>query len=296
MSIPLVDSHHHVWDAADLPWLTGEPVPRIFGPYDAIRRDYSVEEYVAEAEPHGVQAAVYVQANWPLDRSLDEIRWLEETYERTGWPVAFIGSADLYDPTARQVMAQQAKISERVRGTRLQLHWHDRPDFRFAAGPEQMKDPVFRDNIAALADLGWLFELQVFAPQMRDAAAFVSDYPDTTFVLVHAGMLEGQEPRQVEAWTDGMRLLSECPNVVTKLTGQGTFIHRVDDDLIRLVAHTCLELFGAARCMWGSNFPIEKIWTDFGTLTRAWRTALAGFPVETQEAVFHANARRVYGL
>lgn len=295
-AIPLVDSHHHVWNASDLPWLSGEVVPRIFGPYEPIRRDYPVEEYRADAEPHGVEAAVYVQANWPLSRSLDEVRWLEETYQRTGWPMAFVGSADLHDPTAREVMAQQAKVSERVRGTRLQLHWHDRPEFRFAAGPRQMHDPVFRDNIAALADLGWLFELQVFAPQMRDAAAFVADYPDTTFVLVHAGMLESQEPGHVEAWLAGMRLLAEQANVVTKLTGQGTFVHRVDDDLIRFVADTCLDLFGAQRCLWGSNFPIEKIWTDFGSLTRAWRAALARHPRETQEAVFSGNARRVYGL
>jgi predicted TIM-barrel fold metal-dependent hydrolase len=83
---------------------------------------------------------------------------------------------------------------------------------------------------------------------------------------------------------------------VVKLTGQGTFVHRVDRPLIAQVAATCLELFGSARCMWGSNFPIEKIWTDLPGLLAAWREALAGRPAQVAEDVFGATARRVYRL
>jgi predicted TIM-barrel fold metal-dependent hydrolase len=159
-----------------------------------------------------------------------------------------------------------------------------------------MKDPVFRRNIASLADLGWLFELQVFTDQMADAAAFVDEFPEVLFVLVHAGMLESSDQARVAEWTRGMALLAERPNVVVKLTGQGTFVHRVDRPLIAQVAATCLELFGSARCMWGSNFPIEKIWTDLPGLLDAWREALAGRPAQVAEDVFGATARRVYRL
>lgn len=116
MSDGLVDAHHHIWNIADLPWLAGPVIPRIFGPYEPLQRDYTVEEYLAEAVPNGVEAAVYVQANWPLERSLDEIRWLQETHDRTGWLTAFIGSADLFDPSATDVMARQAEASDLVRG------------------------------------------------------------------------------------------------------------------------------------------------------------------------------------
>src|SRR5688500_12717294 len=225
--IPAVDGHHHIWRQADLPWLAGPPVPRIFGPYEPIRRDYPVDEYIAEATACGIGASVYVQTNWPPDRAEDEIRWLRDVHAETGWPTAVIGGAELFAPDARDVMRRQAAISPLVRGVRLQLHWHDRAEFRFASAPDRMKDPVFRRNIAALADLDWLFELQVFAPQMDDAAAFAADHPDTTFVLVHAGMPVDREPSTVDEWTRGMRRLAELPNVVVKLTGQGTFTHRV---------------------------------------------------------------------
>ncbi len=289
----LVDSHHHVWRMQDLPWLAGEIVPRIFGPYEPIQRDYPAAEYAAEATASGVTSAVYVQANWPLDRSVDEVRWLSEVHADTGWPMAVVGSADLFDEGATAVMREQAALTPLMRGTRLQLHWHEHPPYRFATGPDRMNDPVFRRNIAALADLGWLFELQVFAPQMRDAAKLVADFPDTTFVLVHAGMLENSD---VQGWATGMSMLAAEPNVVVKLTGQGTFVRRVDQDLIDLVTGTVLEQFGAGRAMWGSNFPIEKLWTDFPTLVGAWKQALARYTPEEQKAVFADTARRVYRL
>ncbi|MFC4587094.1 amidohydrolase family protein [Sphaerisporangium corydalis] len=292
----IVDAHHHIWRAADLPWLQGEMIPRIFGPYEPIRRDYPVAEYAEEATACGITAAVYVQANWPLDRSLDEVHWLRDVHAETGWPTAVVGSADLFDEGAAAVMRRQAAITPLMRGTRLQLHWHERPEFRFASAPDRMKDPVFRRNIASLADLGWLFELQVFAGQMPDAAAFVDEFPEVTFVLVHAGMLDGSGPSTVAEWTHGMRLLAERPNVVVKLTGQGTFVHRVDRALIETVANTCLSLFGPDRCMWGSNFPIEKIWTDLPTLLTTWRSALSPHPPETLHAVFTTTAQRVYRL
>ncbi|MEO3867376.1 amidohydrolase family protein [Nonomuraea sp. B12E4] len=292
----IVDAHHHIWRAADLPWLRGEMVPRIFGPYEPIRRDYPSSEYVAEAVPCGISSAVYVQANWAIGRSVDEVRWLRDVHAETGWPTAVVGCADLFDENAPEVLRRQAALTPLVRGTRLQLHWHERPEFRFAAAPDRMKDPVFRRNLAAVADLGWLFELQVFPGQMPDAADLVAAFPGLTFVLVHAGMPVDLDPPGVAEWTRGMKLLAEHPNVVVKLTGQGTFVHRVDRPLIERVTATCLDLFGSRRCMWGSNFPIEKLWTDLPTLLSTWQDVLAGRTAEEIGDVFTATATRVYGL
>jgi predicted TIM-barrel fold metal-dependent hydrolase len=293
----IVDAHHHVWRQADMPWLSGPMVPRIFGPYEPIRRDYLIEEYQRDAAAAGITASVYVQPNWPMDRVVDEARWIAELHSRTGWPMAMVGCADLFAPDAVEVMRAQQAVCPLVVGTRLQLHWHERPEFRFASAPDRMKDPTFRDNIGALRDLGWLFELQVFAPQMHDAAALVAEHPDVTFVLVHAGMLtDHTDPAVLAEWRAGMRELAAHPNVVVKLTGQGTFVHRVDEELIDMVTATCLALFGSERCLWGSNFPVEKIWTDMPALVGAWRRVLGKYPVEVQRDVFAATARRVYSL
>jgi predicted TIM-barrel fold metal-dependent hydrolase len=292
----VVDSHHHIWRKADLPWLHGPTVPRIFGPYDPVRRDYLVDEYVRAAGAEGVTASVYVQTNWALDRVVDEVRWVQGVHDASGWPHAIVGSADMFDPAAGEVFEQQRAVAPLMRGTRVQLHWHQDERFRYAAGPDRMNDPIFRQNIALLGHLGWLFELQVFPSQMADAARLVADFPGTTFVLVHAGMLESSDERHAGPWRAGLELLAPLPNVVVKLSGTGTFVHRVDERLIRLVASTSLDMFGAPRCMFGSNFPIESIWSDFHTLMQAWLRVAADLPVEVRKDMFARTARRVYSL
>ena len=292
----VVDAHLHIWRMADLPWLNGPMVPRIFGPYEPIRRDYPMAEYLAHARTVGIDAAVYVQPNWPLARSLDEVIWLRDVHEEYGWPHAAIASADMFDAGARAVFARQREISPLVRGIRLQLHWHSDERFRFASAADRMNDPVFRRNLSALEDLGWLFELQVFPAQMAGAAALVAQFPALTFVLVHAGMLESTRPSHVRAWRAGLQRLAEHANVVVKLSGQGTFVHRVDESLIRLVAATALELYGSQRCMFGSNFPIESIWTDLPTLMRTWLRVLADVDLDARRDVLGSTARRVYSL
>lgn len=291
----IVDSHHHVWRTKDMPWLSGPMVPRIFGPYEPIKRDYLIDEYIADATSGGIGQSVYVQANWPLDQVLAEVRWLAELNEATGWPTAVVGSADLFSPDAVDVMKQQTTLPI-VRGTRLQLHWHEREEFRFASAPDRMKDPVLRRNIASLEELGWVFELQVFPGQMADAAKLVAAVPDVTFVLVHAGMLTDLADATVREWRDGMARLAQLPNVVVKLTGQGTFTRSLDRDFIAFVASETLGWFGADRAMFGTNFPVEKLWTSMPPLVLAWRDALAHLPAADQAAIFAGTARRIYAL
>jgi predicted TIM-barrel fold metal-dependent hydrolase len=288
----IVDAHHHVWRMRDLPWLSGPMVPRIFGPYEPIKRDYLIDEYVADARSAGIRQSVYVQANWPLDQALAEVRWLNELHQETGWPTAVVGSADLFSPDAVDVMKEQAALPI-VRGTRLQLHWHEREEFRYAASPDCMKAPVFRRNVAALEEWGWLFELQVFPGQMAEAAKLVEAVPDVNFVLVHAGMLTDRSPSAVSEWRAGMARLAALPNIVVKLTGQGTFTRRLDPDFIAFVATETLGWFGPDRAMFGTNFPVEKLWTDLPSLVEAWQAAV---PEADHAAVFAGTARRVYDL
>jgi predicted TIM-barrel fold metal-dependent hydrolase len=293
--VEIVDAHHHVWRTRDMPWLSGPMVPRIFGPYEPIKRDYLIDEYIADARSAGITRSVYVQANWPLDRAVDEVRWLAGLNAETGWPAAVVGSADLFCPDAVDTLKQQAAFPV-VRGSRLQLHWHEREEFRFATAPDRMKDPVFRRNVAALEDLGWIFELQVFPGQMADAADLVTAVPDVTFVLVHAGMLTDRDEATVREWRDGMARLAQLPNVVVKLTGQGTFVRRLDPDFIAFVAEETLGWFGPDRAMFGTNFPVEKLWTEMPPLVAAWRAALSHLPAADRAAVFAGTARRVYAL
>ena len=290
-----VDAHHHIWRQADLSWLSGPMQPRIFGPYEPIRRDYSVAEYLDDIAGSDVLRSVYVQTNWPNDRFESEAAWVQQTANENGWPHALVAYADFSVDDVRPQLDRLARYPL-VRGARIQLHWHENPLYRFAVRPDLCSDPVIRRNVGRLAEYGWSFDLQVFTPQMAEAAMLAESCPEVTFVLQHAGMWEDLSPEGHAAWRAGMTLLARCPNVVSKLSGLGTFIHRNDLADIADVLDDTVAIFGAERCLFGSNFPIEKLWTSYRDLVDAYRTATARLRPEQRDAIFAATARRVYRL
>jgi predicted TIM-barrel fold metal-dependent hydrolase len=291
----IVDAHHHIWRQADLAWLQGPMQPRIFGPYEAIRRDYPIEEYLDDARPCGVEKSVYVQTNWPPGGELDEAAWVQHVGDENDMPNAFVGYADLRSDEVEATL--DAMLLHRgLRGIRQQLHWHDNRAYRFATRPDLMNDARWQRGLRAVADRHLLFELQVFASQMPDAARLAHDFEDLSFVLLHAGMLEDQSDGGWSLWRDGMRRLADCPNVAVKLSGLGTFIHRCDAAAWAPVIRETVDMFGAERCLFGSNFPIEKLWTDYGLIVDAVAGALDDCTAEQRDAIFHANAARIYRL
>ena len=291
----IVDAHHHIWRQQDLPWLEGPMLPRIFGPYEPIRRDYAIEEYLSDIEGSGVVQSIYVQANWVPAQAVDEVAWVQAEADRTGFPHAIVGYADLRDPDVGDVLKAQCQYPL-LRGIRMQLHWHENEQYRFADGPAVMNDVALRRNVGLLAERDLLFELQIFTAQMEDGATFAEAFPDVPMVLAHCGMPEEPTAEGWRAWRAGMTRLAAVPNVSVKLSGLGTFIHRLDQAHVERTVRETVALFGPERCLWGSNFPIEKLWTDYASLIDTYRRSLTHLSPAAQEAIFGGTARRLYRL
>ena len=197
-----IDSHFHIWRQKDQPWLVGPMVPRIFGPYEPIRRDYPIEEFLADQAGSGVEKAVYVQTNWAKEDFEKEVAFVSETAKRSGWPHAIVGYADMTVDDVRPQIDRLKKYPL-LRGVRMQLHWHETPAFRFAQSADQVIDPWCRRNVARLKDYGLSFDLQLFPAQMKDGLQLVGENPQTNFILTHTGMLTDlAEPvgRGMEGW------------------------------------------------------------------------------------------------
>lgn len=289
----VIDSHFHIWRRDDLPWLNGPMVPRIFGPYEPIRRNYSIDEYRADLDGCGVAKAVYVQTNWAKEDFEKEVAWVTDTAKATGWPHAIVGYADM---TVEDVRPQLDRLTAYplLRGVRMQLHWHEVPEYRFASGPDQVLDPAVRRNVARLKDYGLSFDLQLFPAQMRAGAELVGDNPETDFILTHCGMLVDDRPETVAAWKEGLAHLAPFPNLYAKLSGLGTFVHRNDPALIALIVDAAIEIFGSDRLMFGSNFPIEKLWTNYGAVVSAHRAAAERHGDKAVSHILHDTAERIY--
>lgn len=291
----IIDAHHHIWRQADLPWLLGPMQPRIFGDYEAIRRDYPVEEYIEDVSGTGVEQSVYVQANWAPNWFEDEVAWVQATADRSGWPHGIVGYCDMLQDDARRDLDKLAKYPL-MKGIRQQLHWHEEPLYRFAPEPDLARNETLQRNVGFLKDYGWSFDLQVFDTQMDGAAELCRACPEVTFILQHAGMLEDLSKAGRDRWKENMENLAKCENVVSKLSAFGTFIHCNDEKHIKRILRDTIAIFGAERCLFGSNFPIEKIWTSYEELVGAFLAAAKPLKAAERNAIFFDTAVKVYRL
>ena len=194
-----VDAHHHIWRQADVPWLQGPMVPRIFGPYEALRRNYPIEEFLADIAGSGIEKSVYVQLNWAKNRAVDEVAWVQGVADQHGWPHAVVGYADLLDDSAADVLKRQA-LYPLMRGIRMQLHWHDNEMYRFAATPDLMNDRRFRKNLRLVARPGLVVRaagLRLPDGRRRAARRRQSRHHLRAAACRHAGGPLARRPRSV---------------------------------------------------------------------------------------------------
>ncbi len=280
---------------SDLAWLSGKPQPRIFGNYEKIRRDYLIQEFIDEATPLGVIGSVYIQVNWPEGKEVAEAEWVQKIALGCGWPNALVGYVDFSSNRCAKTLKKLAELPL-MRGIRQQLHWHKNPRYKFENRADIMMETQWRTNFALLQDYDWLFELQVFSSQMKNAACLASDFSRIPMVLQHCGMPEDTSAVGMANWLEGMRQLADQPNVHCKFSGLGTFIHENSDDFIGDITGQCLELFGPGRCIFGSNFPIEKIWTSYSDLITGYKKALNNLSQHEQNLIFYSNAKKLYKI
>ena len=292
--LKVIDSHHHIWRTADLPWLL-EGKPRIFGDYTALKRDYTIEEFKQDVASANVVKSVYLQANWAYDRSVEEAQWVSDTGDAHGMPNAVVANADLRSPDVERLLDAYVAIP-RVKGIRQHLHWHRNPKFSYIDAPDVYDHENWRRGMRHLADRGFSFDLQIFPSQMKGAVGMLRDFPGTTFVLNHAGMLDARDGESIAVWRAGMEALSACPNLVVKFTGLGTFDHKSSPEIMKPMIPVSLELFGASRCMYGSNFPIEKLWTSYATYFDNVVQAVGPVSDADRHEIFYGTANRVYRL
>src|SRR5664279_3591626 len=182
---PVIDTHHHIWLRKDVPWLAEPPIPRMFGDYFGIRRDYPVEEFMLDVQPQGVTKSVHVTANWGPAGALDETKWLQSIADRHGFPHGIVANADLTDPDLDATLKAHKQFPN-MRGVRQMLYWDREPVRQSVPRPDYCNAPEFRHGFALLEKHDLSFELQVYAGQAAYAAELVKAFPNVRMILVHA--------------------------------------------------------------------------------------------------------------
>jgi predicted TIM-barrel fold metal-dependent hydrolase len=314
--LPIVDPHHHLWERRG--------------------HRYLLPELLADTgSGHRIEATVFVdcmafyRAEGPAEeRALGEVEFANG--------VAAMAASGLYGPTracagivsfadlargaavAGTLEAMVRAGNGRFRGIRHAGAWDASPAIHNAhtrPPPGLYALPAFREGFARLAPLGLSFEAWQFHPQLPEVIALARAFPETAIVLNHVGGVLGVGPYAGRAdetftrWRGQLAELARCENVVVKLGGLGMrigvfdFHERATPPGSAVLAaawrpwiEACIEAFGPRRCMFESNFPVDKLSTGYAVLWNAFKRLAAGASVDEKAALFSGTARRVYRL
>ncbi len=296
--IAIVDAHHHLWDLGRLPYpsLTGPPRTDFFlGDNTAIRRDYLPADYRRDSARHNVVATVHCEAECDRDFQVQESEWIMELNARHGFPNAIVGHAWFDREDTEEILAKQAAIPL-VRGIRSKPVTAPSRDAMTPGAPGTMQDTNWLKGLALLEkyDLSW--DLRVPAWHLEEAAEVARAFPRIRINLNHTGFPWDRSPDGLEMWRRGMRALAACPNVMTKLSClcllEGPW--RLEDN--RPIVLETIGIFGIDRCMFASNFPVDRLRASYDTIYDSFKTMVVDFPRDDQEKLFSKNAAAFYRI
>ncbi len=300
LDLDVIDAHHHLCalPAASYPWLEGPVVPRYHGDDRPLRRTYPLDDYRGDAEGLAplngrLTGSVHVE-NGAADAAW-EARWIDGIIADVGLPSVQVAKVDLAAVDAVDRVGELATMSS-VRGVRDILNWHLDPLYTHRDRADLMRDPAWLNGFRALGEAGLSFDLQVFPGQLAEAAALAADHGGTTIVLDHAGMPIERDSLSLDRWKAGLALIAAEPNTTVKISALGTNDHSWTVDSIRRIVLDTIDVFGPDRCMIGSNFPVDGLYSTFGALYAAFDEITADLGDVERRELFAGTAARVYRI
>jgi len=316
--IPICDPHHHLWE---------------YRPEPADYQRYLLQELADDINSgHNVQSTVFIEvrSNYRTDgpqemRSVGEVEFVEALAEASATgrygpcktAAAIIGRADLkLGEAVKPVLdALQAASPKRFQGIRHSVGWDPHPEVENREIERCLANDGYRAGARELANMDLCLETSMYFPQLAELAAFAKSLPNLTIVLNHLGGLMRTGPygnlgdEVITTWRTGIDEVADCPNIIMKLGGVG--MPRMGFDwhirtnpvgsevLAKSIApfiDYSIEKFGPDRCMFESNFPVDKVSFSYNVMYNAFKRVSQGYSPSERAAMFHDTAHRVYQL
>ena len=293
----IVDAHHHLWDLGrgyHYAWLQDRPLPfGVCGELAPIATDYLLADFKADTAAYDLVKSVHIEA--VSLHPEDETAWLQKIADRDGFPHAIVARTELHLPGAEASLASH-KQHRNLRGIRHIVNWHRDPRLTFTDRRDLLTDPAWRAGFSLLKKYDLSFDLQLYPSQMADAADLAHRHPETLIILNHTGMPVDRDAEGRAQWLSGMRRLATQDNVVAKISGLGMVDWHWNSESIRPFILETIACFGIDRCMFGSNFPVDKLYGGFNALYAAFEHIVADFSEAEKQKLFHDNAVAHYRI
>ena len=311
--LPICDAHHHLWQRQNAGYFR-----------DDFLRDTSSGHNVVSTIAVECRAMYRQTGPDPL-RPVGETEFLESVAleDRAGLATptrvvaGIVGHADLTlgDHVAAVLDAHLTASPTRFRGIRHSATWDASGIIRNDAPPGLLSESSFRRGFACLQRYGLSFDAWLYHPQLDELANLARAFPSACIILDHiggplgAGPYTGKRDEVFSAWSKGIAELSRCPNVVVKLGGAGStrsgydWHERADQPASAEIAAAikpyfefCIEQFGVNRCMFESNFPVDKASYSYVAIWNAFKRMTQNYSAAERRSLFRDTATRVYRL
>jgi predicted TIM-barrel fold metal-dependent hydrolase len=288
-SLPVTDTHVHFHDFRHpqlrYEWMSREAPPHPdLGDISAIKAErYWADDFLAETRFAGVTRVVHVQAAIGSPDPVIETEWLDAFAERTGIPHGIVAGADLASSDAPRVLERHMA-------------------FRRVIGIRDFRDDDYLQNPAWERGFGLLERHSLVccdSPRLQEydlAAAIARRHPGITLCIDHAGYPRLRDQEYFERWRTGLTRLAAPGNTVVKISGLGQCDHGWTIDTLRPWILTCIEAFGTERTFFGTNWPVDRLYSSYGDVLAAYKAIVADFSEDEQRALLAGNADRVFRL
>jgi predicted TIM-barrel fold metal-dependent hydrolase len=287
--LPFTDTHVHFHDLREpslhYSWLTPDNGPdELLGDYSAIRAErYWADDFIAETRFQNVERVIHVQAAIGIADPVRETAWLQRFHDRLGVPHAAVAYVDLIAPDREDVLRGHLEHPI-TRGVR---------DFRYDG---YLSNERWREGFGRLGELGLVCCDDPALDQVDLVAELAREHPGTTLCIDHACMPMRRDDEYFAAWKAALRTLAAPENVVMKISGLGQGDHAWTVDSLRPWVLECIEAFGVARCFFGTNWPVDRLFSSYGDVLDAYAEIIADLPEAEQRGLFSGNAGRIFRL
>lgn len=286
--VPFTDTHVHFWDlrhpSLRYDWLTPGADDARLGDIAGIKSQrYWPEDFAAESRFHAICHVVHVQAAIGSKDPVEETRWLQQLADAHGVPDGIVGYVDLASPDAEAVIRRHARYAN-FRGVRdlRRGDYFENEDWQRGYSLLDAFDLVCCDATPL--------------ERMETAAEFVRRYPATVYCVDHAGYPTRRDRSYFSAWSRGLRQIAKAANTIVKISALGTYDHHWTLDSLRPWVLECIDAFGVERVVFGTNWPVDRLFSGYADLVDAYRTIVDDFSDAEQLALLSGNAEHVFRL
>ena len=300
-NIPIVDAHHHLWDLNNehtkYSWLMVTEGEAFFGDYAAIRKSYLLEDYIKDAQNQNLIKSVHVQAEHDDDKPVNETAWLQSLADNhsSKIPNAIVAFAEFSKDNIVEILDGHQEYKN-TRGIRQILSFNKEEPKYSHASEDFMKNTTWVENFKNIRNRNLSFDIQIYKHQMKDAADLANKYDDVLFILNHTGEPCYQTEEYIQSWEENMKKLAKCENVAAKISGLGMFDPQWTIDSTRIFVEKTIQIFGIDRCMFASNFPVDKIFNTFDNYWESFKEITKNYSENDKKLLFSSNAEKFYRI